>query len=141
MSVRRPRRQGGTLIEFSITALAVLTTMFGAIEVGRLMMSYVTIAEATRAGVRYAIVHGTNTGGTALTKKPAVQAVVQAAGTAAGLTLSAPTVTYTACSTCTTAQDVSSTVTVTQSYTFVPIGLISALGVTMTTTSQGIICY
>jgi Flp pilus assembly protein TadG len=141
MRARSRRERGGNLIEFSIAASAVLTVIFAVMEVGRLMMSYVTIAEAARAGVRYAIVNGIDTGGTVLTKTAAVQGVVQAVGTAAGLSLSAPTVNFTACAACTTGQDVGSTVTVTQAYTFAPVGIVSALGVTLTTTSQGVICY
>ena len=135
MKTRRGKERGATLVEFAFAALAVQTALFAVLEVGRLMMSYVTIAEAARVGVRYAIVNGANIAGSVATKQAAVKVVVQDVGTAAGLTLTIPDPVYTKCATCSTVQDVSSIVTVTVSYTFVPVvPLVSALGLTMTST-------
>jgi Flp pilus assembly protein TadG len=135
-------RRGGTLIEFSLVTLLVVTVMIAVLEVGRLMLSYVTVAEAVRAGVRYAIVNGSDVSGTLLAKQTAVQTVVQNVGSAAGVALSAPTVLYTACSpNCSSSTDVGSTVAVTATYMFTPVGLVSGLGVTISSTTKGTICY
>jgi len=51
-------RRGSTLLEFAISAFMLLTVILAVIEAGRLMMVYNAVANSARAGVRYAIVHG-----------------------------------------------------------------------------------
>jgi Flp pilus assembly protein TadG len=53
-------RSGQTLVEFSVvTVLTVLMLLF-VVEMGRMVLVYTTVANAARAGVRYAIVHGSS---------------------------------------------------------------------------------
>ncbi len=55
------RREGGqALVEFSLVSLIFFLLIFGTIDVGRAVWNYNTLAQATREGTRYAIVHGAN---------------------------------------------------------------------------------
>jgi Flp pilus assembly protein TadG len=47
-----------TLVEFAIVGLVFSMLVFGIIDLGRALGSYNTLAQATREGGRYAIVHG-----------------------------------------------------------------------------------
>jgi Flp pilus assembly protein TadG len=51
-------RRGQTLIEFSVVTLLTVITLLFVVEVGRMVLVYTAVANAARAGVRYAIVHG-----------------------------------------------------------------------------------
>ena len=53
---------GQTLVEFCICATLLLMLVFGIVDLGRGVYAYNTIAGAAREGVRYAIVHGANSG-------------------------------------------------------------------------------
>ena len=56
-------RRGSTLVEFAISAGLLLMMIFAVIEFQRLLLVYTAVANAARAGNRYAIVHGsTRTG-------------------------------------------------------------------------------
>jgi len=57
---RRAWRSGATMIEFSLVFLVFLVLVVGLMEVGRAVWTYTTIAHATRRGVRYAAMHGSN---------------------------------------------------------------------------------
>jgi hypothetical protein len=57
------REAGQELVEFALILPLLLLLFFGIIEVGRLMLSYNTIANAAREGARYGIVDPTNTTG------------------------------------------------------------------------------
>ena len=53
------------MVEFAIvTGLIFLPLMFGIIEFGRMLWAKNTVTAAAREGVRYAIVHGTQSGAT-----------------------------------------------------------------------------
>ncbi len=52
--------RGQTLVEFGLTAFLLLMSLMSVVEIGRMVLVYTTVANATRAGARYAIVHGTN---------------------------------------------------------------------------------
>lgn len=52
-------QRGSSMIEFALSVFVLVMIMFGVIEMSRMLLVYNTIADATRAGVRYAIVHGT----------------------------------------------------------------------------------
>lgn len=53
------RREGGqSLVEFSLVSIVFFLLVFGTIDVGRAVWNYNTLAQATREGTRYAIVHG-----------------------------------------------------------------------------------
>jgi Flp pilus assembly protein TadG len=57
----RPRRsgeRGSTIIEFAILAFTLLVVLFTGIELNRMAFVYTELADAAKAGVRYAIVRG-----------------------------------------------------------------------------------
>ena len=65
---RQSGAAGQSLIEFSIVCVMLCVIMLGVLEVGRLVLVYTTVANAARAGARYATVHGSSrTAGTGLT--------------------------------------------------------------------------
>ena len=51
-------RRGQTLVEFSVVALLTVIMLLFVVEIGRMLLVYTTVANAARAGVRYAVVHG-----------------------------------------------------------------------------------
>jgi Flp pilus assembly protein TadG len=51
-------RQGQAQIEFFLVIVLFLMTIFGTFEVCRLLLSFTTLANASRVGVRYATTHG-----------------------------------------------------------------------------------
>lgn len=53
--VRRQVTRGQTLVEFALTLPILLLLLFGIIEFGRLFQSWITIQNAARAAVRYAV--------------------------------------------------------------------------------------
>jgi Flp pilus assembly protein TadG len=56
--------QGGVLVEFTLIAIMLVVVMLGIVEMGRMVLVYTTVANAARAGARYAIVHGAERTGT-----------------------------------------------------------------------------
>ena len=52
------RERGSALVEFAIVSVAMLTLTFGIIDFGRALYTYHLIANAARAGTRYAMVRG-----------------------------------------------------------------------------------
>ena len=58
--LRTPRRgeRGQALVEFSLVSVVFFLLVFGMVDVGRAVWNYNTLAQATREGARYAIVHG-----------------------------------------------------------------------------------
>ena len=51
-------RRGQTLVEFSVVAVLTVIMLLFVVEIGRMLLVYTTVANAARAGVRYATVHG-----------------------------------------------------------------------------------
>jgi len=51
-------RRGSTLVEFALVSFTLLLVIFAAFEFSRMIVVYTTVANSTRIGVRYAIVHG-----------------------------------------------------------------------------------
>ena len=49
---------GQALVETSLALIVFIIMIFGTIDVGRAVWNYNTLAQATREGTRYAIVHG-----------------------------------------------------------------------------------
>jgi len=56
----RAGRAGQTMVEFSVVALLTAITLLFVVEIGRTVLVYTTVANAARAGVRYAVVHGSS---------------------------------------------------------------------------------
>ncbi len=61
------RRAGQGLIEFSLVGVLTVLMLLFIVETGRMVLVFTTVANAARAGVRYASVHGNTraTGATA----------------------------------------------------------------------------
>lgn len=56
----RRSRAGQSMVEFSLVCFMLGIVMLGVIEIGRMMLVYTAVANAARAGARYAIVHGSS---------------------------------------------------------------------------------
>ncbi len=52
------RQRGQATVEFALVGIVLFILVIGAIDVGRAVWNYNTLAQATREGTRYAIVHG-----------------------------------------------------------------------------------
>jgi Flp pilus assembly protein TadG len=65
--VRRSRQRGSTIIEFLFIALTLLVVIFGSIELDRMVFVYTCLADAAKAGARYAIVQGSDRSGVDVT--------------------------------------------------------------------------
>ncbi len=52
------RRSGQALVEFSVVAFLTVIMLLFVIELGRMVLVVTAVSNAARAGVRYAIVHG-----------------------------------------------------------------------------------
>ncbi len=52
--------RGQSAVEFSLAAFLLVMLLLGVVEVGRMVLVYTTVANAARAGMRYAIVHGSD---------------------------------------------------------------------------------
>jgi Flp pilus assembly protein TadG len=48
------------MVEFSLVAVMTVVMLLFVVEMGRMLLVYTTVANAARAGVRYAIVHGSS---------------------------------------------------------------------------------
>jgi Flp pilus assembly protein TadG len=60
---RKPRgtqASGQSVAEFGLISFMMFVLVFGVIEMGRVILVYTTVANAARAGVRYAVVHGSS---------------------------------------------------------------------------------
>jgi Flp pilus assembly protein TadG len=138
---------GGALIEFSLVVSMLMFILFGVVEISRMLLVYAAIADAARAGERYAVVHGHDrSGGTGADGEsgPAnnptqVLTVVKDFASTGLLTLSNSniTVTYSPSNT------PGSVVTVKVVYTYTPlVGYFNtSLEVPLGTTSQGVITF
>ena len=58
LRILRRRESGQALMEFALVGIIFVILVFGVIDVGRAVWNYNTLAQATREGTRYAIVHG-----------------------------------------------------------------------------------
>lgn len=60
MRTAKASRRGATMIEFSLVAFLLMLVIFAGFEFDRVVLVYTTMANASRAGVRYAVVHGSD---------------------------------------------------------------------------------
>ena len=78
---------GDTLVEFGISVLTLVMMLFTVFEISMMMYTYVTLGDAAREGVRYAIVHGSdnsNCSGTGCSNDPTGANVVTIVNNTAG---------------------------------------------------------
>ena len=57
---RLARSAGQGLVEFSLVTFMVCVLVLAVVEMGRMVLVYTTVANAARAGARYATVHGSS---------------------------------------------------------------------------------
>jgi Flp pilus assembly protein TadG len=137
---RRTRCKGSTIIEFALMALLLLAVLFGSIEMDRMLLTYTTLANAARAGVRYAIVNGYYATGTTYTTT-STQAIQTVATQFAGLgMLDQSTVTVTVAYPDSN-NNIGSRVSVTVTAPFHPFTSFFPLSVTMGSTAEARFCY
>lgn len=145
---RRPHAtRGNALIEFSLVITIVLFMVFGIVEMSRMVMVYSAIADAARAGERYAVAHGHDrSGGSGVDGESGpgnnptqVLTVVKNVASTGLITLSDSdiSVTYSPSNTA------GSLVTVTVVHPYIPlVGYFNTmLEVQLKTTSQGVITF
>lgn len=79
MKTRRQsiERRGQAQIEFMLTIVLFLFTLFGTFEVCRLLLSYTTLANAARVGIRFATTHGSENEAGYQTTAAAIQDIVR----------------------------------------------------------------
>jgi Flp pilus assembly protein TadG len=136
------------MIEFALISVVLMVVFFGSIEFDRLVLVYTTLANASRTGVRYAIVHGEDRTGTGdpasgRTDSSAVVTVVKNFASAGVLNTSAlnVTVSYPASASSTDPGNTrGSLVTVSVSYFYDPFTVLP-LHITLRSTTQGIIVF
>lgn len=145
--VRRLRMdEGSALVEFSLIAFTFIIVLLGVVEMGRMLLVYTTMANAARAGARYAIVHGGERTGTGVNgpsgpgNTAQVQTVVQNFASAGLLNTSNLTINVTYPTGLNTA---GSPVSVTVTYPYDPLVIFfnSMLSTTMGSTSEGVITF
>lgn len=56
----RTGRAGQTLVEFAVVTVITVIMLLFVVEMGRTILVYTAVANAARAGLRYAIVHGSS---------------------------------------------------------------------------------
>jgi len=84
----KPKR-GQSAVEFAIILPLLMLILFGVLDLGRVFFAAITIANAARAGARYAAQHPTDTNGT--------KAVAQAEAQGQGITIYGPTAVSVTC--------------------------------------------
>jgi len=137
--------QGSAIVEFSLVAFMTIMLILAVVEMGRMILVYTTVANAARAGARYAIVHGNTRTGTGVDgpsgpgdNPTQVVTVVTNFASAAPLDMSrlVVTVSYPSGS-----NGVGSPVTVTAVYPYDPFTTFFPLSVRLGSTSQGVITF
>ena len=132
-------------MEFSLVAFMTTILIFGVVEISRMVLVYTTVANAARAGARYAVVHGSNRKGSGpngpsgpADNPPQVLAVIRNVASAGLLTSSnlIITVNYPAAS-----NNPGKLLTVTVIYPYDPFTSYFPLRVRLGSVSQGVILY
>jgi Flp pilus assembly protein TadG len=124
--------RGQSLVEFSICVFLMVMLMLGVVEIGRMVLVYTTCANAAKAGVRYAEVHGVDSAASTTD----VQTVVQNYLSAAPLTATNATITSSGLG-----GAIGTMVTVTVVYPYDPLSTYFPLSVSVGSTSQGVITF
>ena len=90
--------EGSTLLEFPLICVMFILVLLSVVEIGRMVLVYTTVANAARAGARYAIVHGGDRTGSGVNgpsgpgSTSQIQTVVQNFASGGLLTTSRPTI-------------------------------------------------
>ena len=142
---------GSTQVEFALVTVLLVMVLLGLVEMSRMVLSYNAIADAAKAGARYAMVHGADrtgsgvNGASSATSYSQIQTVAQNYAAAGLLNSSSVTVSvsYPNHSGSVPGNYPGDPVDVTVSYTYSPlIGYFSSiLNKTLSSTSEAIISY
>jgi Flp pilus assembly protein TadG len=124
--------RGQSLVEFALCAFLLVMLLLGVVEIGRMILVYTTVANAAKAGVRYAEVHGANSPIT----NANVQTVVRNYLGAAPLTATNATITPSG-----VGGAIGTMVTVTVVYPYDPLSTYFPLSVNLGSSSQGVITF
>lgn len=146
---RARNEEGASLLEFSLVAFTFIIMLLSIVEMGRMVLVYTALNDAARAGVRYAIVHGSDNTSTSISAgtyacptscTTGVAHVVQEYASTGLINSSNLTATVTLPNSSNAA---GKTVQVTVTYTYDPIVsyFSSRLNVTMGATSEGVIVF
>lgn len=124
--------RGAAMMEFCFVALLLCMVMFTVFEMDRMVLVMTALADSARAGVRYAIVHGTDNPTTADTIKTVIKdyASTGALNTA---NLNFPTLTFGGAP--------GSKVDITVTYVYDPFTTYFPLTFTLWSKSEGIVTY
>ncbi len=142
---------GNTMVEFSLICVMFIMLLLGVVELGRMILVYTTIAHAAKYGSRYAIVHGFFQTGTTNTTTEITDIQTQVKNfsgiapldnTNVNVAVTYPTYVFSGKTYCGT-NAVGCPVQVQVSYPFTPLlGYFnSALSVSLSSTSEGVITY
>jgi Flp pilus assembly protein TadG len=128
--------RGQALVEFAMSALITVALLLGVVEMSRMLITYTTVCNAARIGVRYAMVHGSDNSATVTQ----IQSVVDNYLSAAPIDTSSTTinVAYPSASSC---KNPGCLVKVTISYPYHPIMTYVPLSVSLSSTSEGVITF
>jgi Flp pilus assembly protein TadG len=147
------REQGSSTVEFALIAVMFVMLLLGVVEMGRLILVYTTMAQAAKAGARYAIVHGNFRTGAGATgpsgpgSTTQIETVVQNFASAGPLKTSSLTTTVTYTNDTTTCiyppNGPGCSVQVKVTYPFAPLlGYFNPmLSMTLSSTSKGVITF
>jgi Flp pilus assembly protein TadG len=138
-SERAKSERGSSLVEFSLVAFLLVMLLIGIVEMCRMVLVYNDVAQAARAGVRYAIVHGSDN----LASTTAIQTVAKNFLGSAPVNLAnvglAVNVSYPDTGAC---KIPGCRVKVTVTYPYDPlVGYFPITGVNLSSTSQGVITF
>ena len=148
---KRPSEKGAVQVEFAFMAITLFLVIFAVVEMERMLLVYTTLANSTKAAVRYATVHGYDRQGGGVTGPSTagshanVDAVVTDLARAGSLNPDnvTVTVTYTACTPatqCPTSNYPGSRVSVEAVYPYDPFTVLP-LTVNLRSVSHGIITF
>lgn len=133
--------RGQSLVEFSLVAVLLVMVLLGVVEICRMVLVYTTVANGARIGVRYAMVHGSDSSVSTSQVQTLVNGYLHA-GTVnsanATVSVSYPDPVGAASSGCTSP---GCHVTVTVSYPYDPFTTYFPLSVNLGSTSQGVITF
>jgi Flp pilus assembly protein TadG len=120
-----------------MSALITVALLLGVVEMSRMLITYTTVCNAARIGVRYAMVHGSDNSAT-ITQ---IRSVVDNYLSGAPIDTSSATINVAYPSASCTNPDPGCLVKVTISYPYHPIMTYFPLSVTLSSTSEGVITF
>ncbi len=125
-------QRGQSIAEFAIVAMVSLTLMFGIIQASLALYAFNFVSYGARAGLRYAMVHGSQSGSVATSAS--VQTYVR------GLAIALNTSSLTVTTVWTPNENPGSTINVNVTYAFIPfIPLVWSQTLQMSSTAQGLV--